>query len=110
MKVREMTSDARMVHGMGHEMCLLGSLPANSVAQTSATNVSSQLLELNAVEGNSFHHSIVTCYESKFHQFYPETKQQHGIASHSISQKKSENCSQTSRPWELSFGMLKVAY
>jgi hypothetical protein len=49
-------------------MCQLGSSLADRGALTSK-NVSSQLLELCAVKGNNFLHSIMTDDENWFHHF-----------------------------------------
>jgi len=56
--------------------CLLDYLLVDRRAQTSAKKVFSQVLEHFAIEGSNFLHGIVTCGESWFRHFDPETKQE----------------------------------
>jgi hypothetical protein len=55
-------------------------------------DVSLWLPQQNAAEGNDVLFNSVTGYESWFHYFDPETKQQHGIASHNISKQEGQIC------------------
>lgn len=87
--------------------CLLDSLLADRRAQTSAKKFFSQVLEHFAIEGSNFLHGIMTCGESWFCHFDPETKQE-SMEWHRTSPKKTKlkQCCQSIRQWELPFGML----
>jgi len=55
-----------------------------------SVGMSLQLLQWHAAKGDDFLFNTVTCVKSCFHHLHPETKQEHGMASH-IS-KKGQNC------------------
>jgi hypothetical protein len=81
--------------GILESFCLLGSSLSDRGAQTSAKkNISSQLMEWNAVEVDDFLHSIVTGDRSWFHHFAPEKKNKawNGITQHCPRKRSRKEC------------------
>jgi hypothetical protein len=71
--------------------CPLGSSLGDGGAPTLLKNLSSQLLEWCAVKDVEFIQCNMTGDKSWFDHFHPEIKQQNGMASHIIQEKKARN-------------------